>query len=161
MNTLRVTESIMNKTLVAAAILSAFSLTNVAYSLEQPKSVPSKTLEAQYTGCYQIAEEGGDGAMCRQRTMNERECKLGAKLVRGDIQIDANSWTTHEDYGCDVVSIARRGDGIMLDQACEGEFGKERLREYWSLQKVAGITLLIRTNLRTLSSTILVRCRGN
>jgi hypothetical protein len=105
---------------------------------------PSNRLPAKFLGCYSTVYVEQPASPCG--------CV---------IKVDAKTWTTHEDWTCDKFSVAKRGEGIIVDQTCGGEGRYVRLREYWELHKVANMTLLVMTDAKSLKSKIFVRCQDN
>jgi len=122
--------------------------------IAQKKS--SNSLPDQFIGCYKTAAGSGDGTVCRQPT--PAEMKDRRSCPGGGILIDANRWTTFEDWTCDIKAVASRRDGIIVDQVCGGEGHSERVREFWQVHSVADMTLLVKTDAKSLKSEILVRC---
>ena len=150
---------ICSSVVVAASVVA---LANAVASATIAQTRPSSSLPAQFLGCYisshSLDEVERPITSCRQPTVEERKA---LSCPGGEIVVDAKTWTTGEDRTCDRFSVARRGDGIILDQTCGGEGKRVRLREHWQLHKVANMTLLIMTDAKSLESTIFVRCQGN
>jgi hypothetical protein len=132
----------------AVVAVSVVALANTVAA--QPNRLP-----AQFLGCYVGA--WGEHLECRQPTVEQR--KAGSSC-RG-IVVDAKMWGTDEDWTCDRFSVEKRGDGIIVNQTCGGEGHYGRYREYWELHEVANMTLLIRTDAKSLKSKIFIRCQGN
>jgi hypothetical protein len=120
----------------AMVAASAVALANTVAA----QTRPSSQLPAKFLGCY--VEQPISPCGCA-------------------IKVGAKTWTTGEDWTCDTFSVVGRGDGIIVNQTCGGEGLYGRYREYWQLHKVGNMTLLIRTDAKSLKSIIFIRCQGN
>ena len=105
------------------------------------QKTPTDLLPPQFLGCYRTSSWGSEIWACRQPAPSEMN--TGLSCPNGGILVRSNSWTTFEDWGCEIPAVTKQEDGIVVNEICRGEGEPEEMIEFWQLQNLADMTLLI------------------
>jgi hypothetical protein len=131
-----------------AALLSTLSSAQVAHAKKIGR------LPDEFVGCYRDTRWGDGASECRQPTAEEVKQYF---CPNGGILVDATTWTTFEDWTCDIKSVRKRRGGVYIEMRRRGS--AFTTSEFWQLRTLNGMTLLIRTDTKKVTSEIFVRCK--